>query len=526
MFTYKKFKLSAAIVALSLVVCGCIRNDIPYPRLQAGFASFVAEGTTQAASIDSIARTVTVFLDESSDIRSVRVSSFVLTPDGAVWADSAAFSEGVDLREPVRTTVSLYQDYRWTISATQTIERYFTIEGQLGASTIDVPGRRIIVDIPEHQNVKTLRVTSMKLAGPDAVYDPELVDQITDFSHPVEINVTEHGRTETWKVYVQISASSVTLERVDAWTKVAWLYGSAQEGKNNRFQYRRSDSDTWLDVPDADVTHDGGTFSVCLKHLDPLTTYTARALSDDEASNEIDFTTDDVYYIPNGSMDDWWLDGKVWCPWIEGGTPYWGTGNKGATTLGSSNSYPTDDTSTGTGQAACLETRFVGIGVIGKLAAGNLFAGDYIRTEGTNGVLSFGRPFSQRPTALKGYFKYKTAPISSVSAGFENLKGQPDSCVVWCALIDSDAPFEIRTNPANRHLFDPNASDVVAYGIMEVGYNVDNYIPFEVSLSYRSTSRRPKYVLLVASASKYGDYFTGGAGATLWIDNLSFEFDY
>ena len=66
---------------------------------------------------------------------------------------------------------------------------------------------------------------------------------------------------------------------------------------------------------------------------------------------------------------------------------FWDTGNKGATTLGSSNTIPTGDTSNGTGKAAKLESRFVGVAGIGKFAAGNIFAGSYVRTDGTNGVL-------------------------------------------------------------------------------------------------------------------------------------------
>lgn len=34
------------------------------------------------------------------------------------------------------------------------------------------------------------------------------------------------------------------------------------------------------------------------------------------------------------------------------------------------------------------------------------------------------------------------------------------------------------------------------------------------------------YIVIVASASKYGDYFTGGDGSTLWLDELSIEYDY
>ena len=61
---------------------------------------------------------------------------------------------------------------------------------------------------------------------------------------------------------------------------------------------------------------------------------------------------------------------------------------------------------------------------------------------------------------------------------------------------------------------------------MEMGQNVSEYTPFEFELKYKSTSRVPKYILITASASKYGDYFTGGNGAILWVDNFELEYDY
>ena len=230
--------------------------------------------------------------------------------------------------------------------------------------------------------------------------------------------------------------------------------------------------------------------------------------------------------LPNSDFDSWWLDGKVWNPWPENGEQYWDTGNKGATTLGPSNTQPTDDTPTGTGLAARLETKFVGIGMLGKLAAGNLFAGKYVRTDGTNGILDFGHPFTDRPTGLSGYMKYTTAPISSVTTGFENLKGRPDTCIIWCALIDADSPFQIRTNPKDRNLFDPEADNVIAYGKYETGTDVPAYVPFHFDLVYKDTQRAPKYILVTCSASKYGDYFTGGNGAILFIDDFKLTYDY
>ncbi|MDE5810564.1 MAG: PCMD domain-containing protein, partial [Muribaculaceae bacterium] len=191
-----------------------------------------------------------------------------------------------------------------------------------------------------------------------------------------------------------------------------------------------------------------------------------------------------------------------------------------------SNTYPSEDTPTGTGTAACLETRFVGIGAIGKLAAGNIFSGYYVATDGTNGILSFGREFTERPTKLRGYFKYKSTAISSTTAGYEDLKGRNDTCFIWCALSDKSEPYEIRTNPKNLQLFSPNDPSVIAYGNFQLGETVSSYREFEIKLNYNATNRVPRYIVIVASASKYGDYFTGGNGSTLYIDDFELLYDY
>jgi len=66
----------------------------------------------------------------------------------------------------------------------------------------------------------------------------------------------------------------------------------------------------------------------------------------------------------------------------------------------------------------------------------------------------------------------------------------------------------------------------VAYGKYQSGQSIPEYVPFEIELNYTSTSRVPKYILIVGSASKYGDYFTGGAGSVLCLDDLELIYDY
>lgn len=511
-------------VAPALLLCACINNDIPYPHIQANIVSIVAENEMRPATIDSTNRTVTFYLPEEVDIYNVNIESYTLSPDAVVVGDS--LSKPLDLSEEVTVTLHHWYDYQWTLSAQQTIERYFEVDGQIGSSVIDIPARRVVATVTEAVDMGNLLVKRIKLGPEGCTMSPDLENRTVDFTHPVEVIITDHGRRQIWTIYIEQTESTITTSRVDAWSNVAWVYGEGQADNKNTVQYRIKGDSEWITVPDSWLVADGGSFYARLIHLSPQTTYEARAINETEQGVVLTFTTGTTPQCPNSNFDSWWLDGKIWCPWAEGGTPYWGTGNKGATTLGPSNTVPTEDTPSGTGFAAMLETKFVGIGMIGKLAAGNIFVGSYVATDGTNGILSFGREFTQRPTKLRGYLKYKTAPISSVSEGFESLKGRPDTCIVWCSLIDQDTPFEIRTKPSNRQLFDQNGSYVVAYGSTQYGENIDNYIPFEIELEYKSTQRVPKYILITASASKYGDYFVGGNGAVLWLDDLELVYDY
>lgn len=526
--TDRRYNMKPVIASMAAVACaaltGCIKNDIPYPQIQVGIESIAAEFESQPATIDNQTRSVTLYLGEKADITDVVISSYELSPD-AVLVSPENISR-LNLSESVDVVVALYQEYTWTIAAKQTIERYLEVGNQIGATTIDVPGRRAVFSIPDNIDIEKIHVNSIKLGPEGSVMEPDLNGQDVDFSSPVPVTVTAYGRTTTWTLYADVVETTVFTTQADGWTRVAWVYGEAESGKDNGIEYRRSDSDEWIKVPTSQITFTGGSFVACIKGLEPMTEYAARAYSNEEKGAELTFTTQQEAQMPDSSFDDWTLNGKVWQPWGEGQTPYWDTGNKGATVLGTANVIPTDETSTGQGKAALLKTEFKGIAGIGKLAAGSIYAGSYIRTDGTNGVLSFGRTFTQRPTKLRGSLKYKTAPISDAATGFESMLGQPDTCIVWVALIDSPEPFECRTNPSNRQLFNPDADYVVAYGNVQYGQNVDSYTDFEIELKYKSTSRIPSYILCVCSSSKYGDYFTGGRGAELYVDDISLLYDY
>lgn len=532
--------MAAMLTAIVASLTACISNDLPYPWEMPSVDSFDvaltdSEGhdlTNGPAVIDSVNRTITISLTEWANIESVDVKKITL-PEGSSLVDPTAFDAPLDLSSPFEFELQRYdRTFVWTIVAEQTITRYFTIASQIGSAEIDAETHTVKALVPTAQPLGSITVRSLKLAGPSATMDPDLVGQHVDFSSPVHVNVTEFGKTTQWTITVETTDVSVAIDRVDAWTNVVWVYGSAEEGKQNGFEYRRADStdDEWIEVPAEWITTDGGSFNARLIHLESQTEYIVRATSDDEHSAEVEFTTGKIVQLPNSSFTEWWLSGKIWNPWSRDGQSFWSTGNTGAATLGQSNTVPIDDASSETGyRGAKLETKFIGISVMGKLGAGNLFAGDYVRTVGTNGVLAFGREFTQRPTKVKARIKYVTAPITDASKtnpDFQYMKGQPDTCIVWCALADWDQQFEIRTSPSDRQLFSPSDPGVIAYGQYQSGESTDGYIDVVIDLDYNATDRIPRFILLTASASKYGDYFTGGRGATLYVDSYELLYDY
>lgn len=509
------------MLCLAAMLSGCIKNNIPYPRIQANFVTLEASGQTGTTQIDTVNRVATITLPEDANIYSVRISGYSLTP-GAHIVDNP-FGNPVDLSEPIYVYLELYQSYLWSITAVQNIERYFEVSGQMGETAIDVPGHRVVVYVRSGTDLKEISVIRAKLASTAAAMTPDLLEGGTfDGSKPFTVTTDTYGHKEVWTVYVQTVEEAVTTVGVDAWTCVAWVQGQGEAGLDNGFEYRITGSEAWTKLPESQVTHNGGAFTGCIMHLSPETSYEVRAYSNDNYGSILSFTTGKELQVPNSDFENWWLDKRVWCPWAEDGEPYWGTGNQGAATVGQSNTVPTDDTPTGTGRAAKLETKWIVV----KLAAGNIFTGTYIRTDGTNGVLSFGRPFTERPVRVQGMYKYTGAIIDRASNEFKNLIGQPDTCSVWAALIDSDEPYEIRTNPNNRRLFNPDGPEVIAFGQLLNAETITSYVPFDFELKYKSTSRVPKYLIICASASKYGDYFTGGAGATMYIDDIKLVYDY
>lgn len=529
------------LLLLAAVLCGCIKNDIPFARIPLSITALKVEGQIGTTSFSEKDRTATVTLAETVNPKKVKIDSIGYT-DKAV----AALSSGdvIDLTNDVEVTLSLYQDYVWKIMRNQPIERRLTVSNQVGNAVFDEDKRLVTINITKSASLRDVELVDLKLGPTGAAYNgsAEGLPAVSWNRYANYAETTIHVTysdfiDEKWTVKIYNSDSDVLTERADGWVNVAWMYGAGVAGTECGFEYREAGAENWIAVPKEYVTVNGGQFYARVPHLKANTTYECRAFSDGQRAKEVQFSTVDMGSFPNMGFEDWHKSEKsVICPWAKDGSVFWDTGNHGSAIVGEKNvtTNVPDIRPGSTGKyAACLSSQNI-LGV--KFAAGNLFVGEYKKTQGTNGILGFGREFVSYPTALKGWFKYKTAPITEVSKGYEKLKNQPDTCIVWVALGDWEltqnaetgqkTAVEIRTdNNNNGKYFDKNDPHVIAYGEMTCGEDVNEYKSFEVKLDYRATNRVPTSLLIVCSASKYGDYFTGGE-CVMWIDDFSLVYDY
>lgn len=330
----------------------------------------------------------------------------------------------------------------------------------------------------------------------------------------------------------------------DIWSTKATLYGSLVASANTiNFKYRIKDAgdDAW--THSAPAVLNGKTFTCLITDLQPGKTYEYQAVAEGSVlAKEIKtFTTESPEQLPNSGFEDWNGSSPLYI-FKSGGEMFWDSGNTGSATL-SKNVTTNDGSVKHSGNySAKLQSQHVALLGIGAFAAGNIFAGKYLVTDGTDGVLQFGRPFVSRPSALKLYYKYNCGTVDySKLSDFPT--GQKDIGIVYIALgdwqhiysvtydsgkkkIDTDAPVIVKTKASERQLFDPNSSNVIGYGEYQITASSEGteMIELIIPIKYRS-NRKPTDIVVVGSASKYGDYFTGSTGSTLWLDDMELIYD-
>ena len=123
----KAIKYSVIMPLLAVMVAtmsSCLKNDIPYPTIEAQFLGITVDGPSAPPTIDPKTRTVTIHLSEQVDIKRVNITDYKVTEGAELSGEIMGL---IDLSRDCVVTLSIYQDYTWRITASQPIERYFSV---------------------------------------------------------------------------------------------------------------------------------------------------------------------------------------------------------------------------------------------------------------------------------------------------------------------------------------------------------------------------------------------------------------
>lgn len=133
---------------------------------------------------------------------------------------------------------------------------------------------------------------------------------------------------------------------------------------------------------------------------------------------------------------------------------------------------------------------------------------------------------------MKVWVKY--TPVKVTDGGSQIAKGEMDQGIIYVALVDESTteyeteqwPAIIKTDPKKLSLFNPDGANMIAYGekVFTEATEGSGLIQIEIPINYKRTGVTPSNIIVVASASRYGDYFQGGSGSVMYIDDIELTY--
>lgn len=552
-----------ALPCLLATLAGCIKNDIPYPLVELRIADIEGEGFTVSEN-NTARREITLRLDEQTDIRNVRIDK--ATYDAVIHSVKLDKEEVLgqmrrsqelvgtfDMYTPIYTTLSLYQDYEWTVRAEQTIERRFAVAGQIGASQIDEKNRIARASVATGTDLEHIRVTELKLGPADITTYSPTIDELSDadFRSVRLVDVTCHGRTERWSLFVEVTDSKIAVGEVDLWANTATVTATVSEeehGRGARLQYRIKDAATWQEAQES--SYRDGILTASIKPewstaenpsgitvYSPAAdkgifagyTYEFRLLIGDEQTQLLEYAAASGDTIPGGDME-----GSLSCFTNNNATStMWGSGNNGI-----KSNLCSAATMTGMGGSQCA--KMTASSTLGILASGNLFTATFsmegdgryrgLRTEiqlhGTPEGTALQVPRHGRDGRYPEEFRRsdrhgRTGPQHDLRL-HRGLVGAPQR-----HLGRQQADRDVGSLGTDRSR---GLGPHHAYGVMDISASTEgeSLIGGEIPLVYYDTAcaaPQSSYTLVISCAtSKYGDYMNGCSKNVLYVDD--FEWVY
>ena len=388
-------------------------------------------------------------------------------------------------------------------------------------------------------------------------------------------------------VWTPTSTGLSTIKNKDIWAKFVTIGGDVDTKEYDGdvyVQYRTSSTDEWA-TPDVNsdnmvkaTVDDKGVLSAVIKDLEPATDYQCRLVVYDSVTaedgttsqqwvesvvSEKEFTTAVAQQVPNASFEDYYSAGKydVFNPQAGYGFStttaaddpgnahtWWGTGNQvaagGLATVAVTATSTDVPYSSNTNKASVCMTSKV---TYGMLAAGNIYSGYFSELHGTEGgTVHFGRTtandgsqFVSRPTGVSFYVKYISKQVSKANGGGLTTSDMDEGQVkvaigTWSNTKgggSKECPIAINTTqssnpPAQWNLKTFEGTIAYCDMIFTQEHNDDGWMKVTLPLEYNNYTTTPTHILISAASSRCGDYFTGGEGSTMYLDDIELLYDY
>ena len=483
--------------------------------------------------------------------------------DGSEAALNAPYYSGesavtVESKKLKKVTVTCTQsNVKMTVNWDESFRTYFD-DAECRVTSAASPSTPIVFSMPESATETndpgyfpvgklTLKVSVVNKAGGEFV-QTNTIEEVAARDHfiitykvadagkqgDVQVFIDDATNTYTYIVSVPVAPTiNLTANAANAWSNFAYLSGSVSvaeyDAAKMKVQWKQNGAADWTEIAGTDLPLDNSdAFSYKLTGLTPQTTYVYRIVYNDDGeetvSNEASFTTEAQTAIYNGGFENWYADDGIAICGNAADGKYWNSSNAGAADYIGNVTTQDTDFKHGGSSSAKLATAWAVV----KLAAASLFTGDFVGLIGTKGAkLDWGVPFTSRPTALKGYLSYAPGSInrgSQPSGVGAPASGSNDECQIFCALVTE--LFHVANATAAGYQMTTeidwqNDSRVVAYG--QVTRNTSSNGQWEelnIPLEYHSLTTKPTHMIIVCSASKYGDYFYGSTESVLHIDDF------
>lgn len=390
-------------------------------------------------------------------------------------------------------------------------------------------------------------------------------------------------------VWTPTSTGLSTIKNKDIWAKFVTIGGDVDTKEYDGdvyVQYRTSSTDEWA-TPDVNsdnmvkaTVDDKGVLSAVIKDLEPTTDYQCRLVvydtvtAEDGATSqqwvesvvsEKEFRTAIAQQVPNASFEQKYQYDSYYVfnpsnygfdTTVDNSEPgskhtWWGTGNQDAVVTKVKVTTPSSDvphTDNGNSSSVCMTSDYVVV----KFAAGNIYSGYFAELIGTDGgIVHFGRntaadgtPFGSRPTGVSFYVKYKSVIIDNYNGGGADdpKKGDYDEGQIKVAIGNwshtknggsKECPIAVNTTdssknplPAQWNLKTLDGTIAYCDMIFTQEHNDDGWMKVTLPLEYNNTATIPTHIVISAASSRLGDYFTGGKGSTMYLDDIELLYDY